>query len=560
MAEHTHAAHSLRRSPVPAIFALATGLSGLVNIWEGFWGVRPAALEWMKNPLPFDASHHGRLLLFSCGLFLLLLSRGLYRRKRAAFLLVFGLLIFTPLLRLSHNFNWHYAFAQLILAAALFHWRAEFHALSDESSVRRAAVISAVMLLLLTAFGLASIHNHAGEISGERNFMRDLQCSLELIFLQGTDTLTPETPKAEAAFRVISEAGVFFGLVALALILRPVLPHRTRHWRNDEETRKILADYGRDPLDEFALLSDKRHFFSKSGRAVVSYALWRDVAVTLGDPVGAPSEARRAIAEFIGFCSAQDWNPVFYLVRTDYLRDYRATGFRIFKIAEDSRIDLPNLSLAGRKFQGLRTAHNKLSKTGWRVQWFEGKNLSPDVRREMDAISSSWLTARGAIEMTFDLGSLSPESLHPADVAILRDENGMAVAFATWLPYAQGRGRSLDMMRHVPEKRNVMDTLVVACLMDCRERGICEISLGNAPLANLEQREMDSLEERAVRLLYERFDSYYGYRSLFEFKNKFHPQWNGRYLAYRGVPHLLPAMAAIVRVHLPAGLTKFLRS
>lgn len=552
--------HPARRSRVPAILALAVGFSGLINVWEGIWGRHSQALEWMEGFPIFDTSHHGRLLLFSGGLFLLLLSRGLYRRKRAAFLLALGLLIFTPLLHLSHSFNWHDALAQLILAAALFHWRAEFRALSDESSVRWAIIISAVMLVLLTAFGLASFHKYAAEISGDRGFLHDLQCSLELIFLQSTDTLTPEGSKAEAAFRAISEAGILFGLAALVLFLRPVLPHRTRHWRNAGKAREILANHGRDPLDEFAFLPDKRHFFSADGGALVSYALWRDVAVTLGDPEGAPSEARKAIGEFISFCSAQDWNPVFYLARADYLKDYRAAGFRIFKIAEDSRIDLPDLSLAGRKFQGLRTAHNKLARLGWRVQWLEGKSLTPDVLREMETISAAWLAARGAIEMTFDLGSLAPESLHPADAAILRDETGKALAFATWLPYAQGHGRSLDMMRHEPANRNVIDTLIIACLMDCRERGIREVSLGNAPLANLEQREMDSLEERAVRLLYERFDRYYGYRSLFEFKNKFHPRWSGRYLAYRGVPYLLPAMAAIVRVHLPAGLTKFLRS
>ncbi len=556
-----HASSAARRSRVPTILALAVGLSGVINVWEGIWSKQFTFLEWMEEFLPFDISQHGRMLLFCGGLFLLLLSRGLYRRKRAAFLLTFGLLALSPLLHLSNGFNWHHAIAQLFLAAALFHWRAEFRALSDESSVRWAVVITAAMLALLTVFGMVSFHTYAGQISGERTFWRDLQCSLELIFLQSTDTLTPEGSHAEIAFRSISEVGVIFGITALFLFLRPVLPHRsTRHGRQCDKAAKIIAEHGNDPLDEFALLSDKRHFFTTNGSSMISYALWRDVAVTLGDPVGPPQQAGTAIAEFINFCSEQDWHPVFYLARRDYLHAYRKVGFRIFKIAEDSRINLCELTLAGRKFQGLRTAHNKLEKLGWSIQWLEGKNLPPDTLRELNIISSSWLAARGAIEMTFDLGSLAPPSLEPADIAILHDASGKALAFATWLPYAQAQCRSLDMMRHEPANRNVIDTLIVACLLDYRERGITEVSLGNAPLANLDQREMDSLEEKAVRLLYERFDQYYGYRSLFEFKNKFHPQWSGRYLAYRGVPYLLPAMAAIARVHLPAGLTKFLRS
>lgn len=558
MAEGAHGS-SARRSRVPAILAFAVGLSGLINVWEGLWAKEPAVLDWMQEFLPFDISQHSRMLLLSGGLFLLLLSRGLYRRKRAAFVLTLALLAISPLLHLSSAFDWHHAVAQLALAAALFYWRGEFRALSDESSVRWAIVISVAMVVLLTAFGFASFHAYGSQISGQRTLWRELQCSLELIFLQSTDTLTPEGQQAAVVFRTISEAGVLFGLTALVLFLRPVLPHRTRHWRQPETARKIIDSHGIDPLDEFALLPDKRHFVS-SGGTLVSYALWRDMAVTLGDPVGAPGQARAAVAEFIAFCARQDWCPVFYQVRADYLKEYRAAGFRIFKIAEDSRIDLPAFALAGRKFQGLRTAHNKLAKQGWTVDWLEGKKLPPAVLGELADISSAWLAARGAIEMTFDLGSLSPESLDPADVAILRDAAGRALAFATWLPYARRKGRSLDMMRHRPTDRNVIDSLIVGCLTAYRDRGIGEISLGNAPLANLDQREIDSLEEKAARLLYERFDQYYGYRSLFEFKNKFHPQWSGRYLAYRGVPNLLPAVAAILRVHLPEGLAKFLRS
>lgn len=555
-----HVTPTAPRSRVPAILALAVGLSGFINIWEGIWAKQFSLLQWMEEFLPFDILQHGRMLLFCGGLFLLLLSRGLYRRKRAAFLLTLGFLVLSPLLHLSNGLSWHHAVIQLSLAATLLYWRTEFRALSDESSVRWAFIISIVMLALLTIFGMVSLHTYAAQISGERTFWRDLQCSLELIFLQSTDTLTPEGSHAEIAFRSISSVGVIFGITILILFLRPVLPHRARHGRQYDEAKKIIAAYGNDPLDEFALLPDKRHFLTADGHAMISYVLWRDVAVTLGDPVGVPANAGTAIAEFISFCTEQDWHPVFYLARRDYLQDYRAAGFRIFKIAEDSRINLPELTLAGRKFQGLRTAQNKLAKLGWSVQWLEGKNLPPDTLQELSTISSSWLAARGAIEMTFDLGSLAPPSLDPADVAILRDAAGQALAFATWLPYAQRKGRSLDMMRHEPAHRNVIDTLMVACMLEYRERGIEEISLGNAPLANLDQREMDSLEEKAVRLLYERFDQYYGYRSLFEFKNKFHPQWSGRYLAYRGVPYLLPAMAAIVRVHLPTGLTKFLRS
>jgi hypothetical protein len=62
------------------------------------------------------------------------------------------------------------------------------------------------------------------------------------------------------------------------------------------------------------------------------------------------------------------------------------------------------------------------------------------------------------------------------------------------------------------------------------------------------------------RSRFERFDRYYGYKSLFEFTKKFHPMWRGRHVAYRSVAQLVPAAATIVRVHLPNALFKDIRS
>jgi phosphatidylglycerol lysyltransferase len=105
-----------------------------------------------------------------------------------------------------------------------------------------------------------------------------------------------------------------------------------------------------------------------------------------------------------------------------------------------------------------------------------------------------------------------------------------------------------------------MDALIAESLLDFQRRGLSQASLGNAPLANVESGSIDSLEEKVIRYLFEQFDAYYGYKSLFEFKKKFHPIWRGRHVAYCSVAYLLPAAAAIVRVHLPSGFFKYIRS
>jgi len=122
----------------------------------------------------------------------------------------------------------------------------------------------------------------------------------------------------------------------------------------------------------------------------------------------------------------------------------------------------------------------------------------------------------------------------------------------------------LDLMRGGEEARNggLMDFLILECISRFREQGVTEVSLGNAPLADV-RAEGDvepNRQERATRFLFENFDRFYGYKSLFRFKRKYHPDWQGRYLAYPpGTP--LPMLGlAITGVHLPDGFRALIKS
>ena len=141
---------------------------------------------------------------------------------------------------------------------------------------------------------------------------------------------------------------------------------------------------------------------------------------------------------------------------------------------------------------------------------------------------------------------------------------GRVEAFATWHSYAQGKGRTLDLMRGCAEARSggLMDFLILESIAHFQQTGVEEISLGNAPLADVRGEDDGELtgREKATRFIFENFDKYYGYKSLFSFKKKYHPVWQGRYLAYpAGVP--LPMVGlAVAGVHLPSGFRALLKS
>ena len=163
--------------------------------------------------------------------------------------------------------------------------------------------------------------------------------------------------------------------------------------------------------------------------------------------------------------------------------------------------------------------------------------------------------------MTFDLGSFDIDLIREHGVAIVRNPEGRIETFATWFPYDQGKGYCLDLMRGRAEARDVMDFLIVEAIDHFKALGVEEISLGNAPLANVNAEQgLENPGERAVKFLFDNFNQLYGYKSLFDFKRKYHPDWQGRYIAYRPRVRLAMIGLAVAGVHLPRGFMGMLRS
>jgi lysylphosphatidylglycerol synthetase-like protein (DUF2156 family) len=161
--------------------------------------------------------------------------------------------------------------------------------------------------------------------------------------------------------------------------------------------------------------------------------------------------------------------------------------------------------------------------------------------------------------MTFDMGSYSLDEIRRHGAAVALDVSGRPIAFATWRPFARGQGRTLDLMRTLPQARSIMDFVLVESIAHFRDLGINDISLGVAPLASARPSPSSPVaEEKLVRFLFRNLDHIYGYKSLFEFKRKYRPEWRERYVAYRRGVHLPLVGWALLRVHAPEGFWKFL--
>lgn len=555
--------HSAPRARgMPRALGLMVAGMGLAQISVALFPGEARYLQGIEPWTPFHIHFGSRALLLAAGVSLLALGRGIARRKRAAWWLAIGALGAGPLLHLGLDFSWRGALASAVPLVLLFKARRLFTARSDAASLRFAGGLAAGSAGALLAFGWVVLETHSIELEGKHNNIARIQAVAELVFLQSSDTLVARTPQAQTALYAISFAGAATVLLVILAALRPVLETPRPTVRETERARRIAQAEGRDPLNEFALADDKRLFFTRDGRSFVAYALWRNFALTLADPIGPVEGRRTSIREFIDFCEAQDWEPVFYETPTESTEDYAAEGFTVFKIGECAVISLPEFSLAGKKYQDLRTARSRAGREGLTLHWLTpGIPPEPALAAELRAVSDGWLARKRGGEMAFDLGAFSEEEIIARGAAVATGAGGRVEAFATWLPYRSGAGRCLDLMRSRPEVPGAMDFVIVESLLAFQAQGLAEASLANAPLANIRPASAgDSRHERAVRYVYENFNRIYGYKNLFHFKKKYYPRWSGRHLAYRHRGDLPFIACAIVAIHSPGGLWRILRS
>jgi lysylphosphatidylglycerol synthetase-like protein (DUF2156 family) len=548
------------------ILVAAVLIIGLINLFEAMMPKSTDVIDWMQQWMPLGVSEDSRLLLLLSGISLIGLARGLGRRKQIAWWLTVALLTISVALHLTRAFDWHHSVAASVLLIPLIRWRKDFIARSDAPSVRLGLWAAPPVFLALVVFGTLTIHNlgESGKLPEPIDWSRSAKESITATLGGSRKSHGSSSDELERFLGRLRFAGIGCGTVVLLLLLRPVLAKRAQI-STDEERKKaagIIARHGRDPSDPFTLLTDKRYFFHSSGEGFVAYASWREMAVALADPI-CPEEIRaELIQQFVTFCHGQDWTPIYYGTGSDHRALYEQAGLITFKVGEDARIPLADFSLAGGKFQNLRTARNKATKEGLTFRWYDpSAGVDHGLEAQLHLLSDTWLNSKSGGEMTFDLGTFSIADIRERGCAVVLKPDGKVECFATWIPYSQGSGRTLDLMRGSGSPGGIMDFLILESIDHFKTENVTEISLGNAPLANTEKDpEKLSRQERSVKIIFDHFDRFYRYKSLFDFKRKYHPAWKGRYLAYPPGTLLARIGLAIAAVHLPGGFRGLLKS
>ncbi|HNM44222.1 phosphatidylglycerol lysyltransferase domain-containing protein, partial [Plasticicumulans sp.] len=297
-----------------------------------------------------------------------------------------------------------------------------------------------------------------------------------------------------------------------------------------------------------ARVGDKAILTSPDGDGFLMYAVQGRAWIAMGDPLGTPAE-RRELAWRLRE-RAETWAgwTVFYQASPAHLDLYVELGLSLLKIGEEARVELSTFTLDGAARKNLRNTRNRLVRDGYGFRVVPAGEV-PALLGQLQAVSDAWLDGKQTREKGFSLGRFEAGYLGGGPVAVI-EHAGRIVAFANLWCGAQHAELSVDLMRFADDApAGAMDALFVELLLWGKAEGYAWFNLGMAPLAGLHARALAPLWNRFGALVFGRGERFYNFRGVRQYKEKFGPVWEPRYLAAPGglrLPRVLAAVTTLI--------------
>lgn len=536
--------------------ALLTGSMGFVNLWSSVFPGDPTRLEWLDFFMPIEIRAEAHVFSAMCGFLLLMMAVNLKRRKRMAWWITLGTCTVSIVSHLIKGWDYEECILAIVLMTQLLIMRKEFTARSDRPSVAQGVRHFGAALLFSLMYGSAGFYILDGHFSireGEKiiqhyNFgiKAAIVQTLGVFFTADNVGLVPETIYATWFVHSIYAVGSLTILYAIGMLLRPVL------LKNSAKADRILAEtiinkYGQSSLARLALLSDKEYYFSPSGRSVIAFVVKGRSAIVLGDPIGPEDDRLEILYSFRQFCRLNDWFPAFYEVGDEQLDYYRAMGWHWIQIGEEAIVDLSKFHLKGKSNQSLRTAVNRLTKTGHRFVVYEPPN-SAELIAELKPVSDEWLKQKNGSEKQFSIAWFDRDYLQNYKIAVVYDANDRIVAFSNLLSGYNKKEVTIDLMRYRADVENgTMEFLFVSLLQHFKSEHHETLSFSLSPLAGVGATTTSPAIEKGLRRFVKYLNRFYNFNGLHQFKHKFQPDWEPRYLVFPNHQSLPEIALGLVR-------------
>lgn len=540
----------LNRKYITRSVALLVFASGVLNITSAIWSFAPHRLRFLETLLPIEVANFSRTLTLLIGFFLLYLARSLWFRKYRAWLLSVGLIVLSLILHLTKGLDVEESVTLLVPLGALVLFRNEFVVQSGRLEFFTGARNALLILATLFIYAVLGFYILNGQFSHPVNFntiRRDYEYSILGI---GHDTLIPKTRQA----RWFEDSLSVVGFVAVLLTISSVFaPSVLKDEPTDEErstAQKLVLAHSENSTDYLTLMDDKQYFFSPTKLSYIAYKIRRGVAVVLGGPIGVDIEKQSLVETFSASMSLRGLTPVFYNSTEQQKKFTELIGMKSLKIGEEAIISTMTFSLDGAHMKDVRNAVSRMEREGISYEWHPLDQVPWHIIIQVDQLHGQWLSKKKAPPLTFsvDFYPFPPEQ--HAWLLVVRSREGKLFGVLSFFPYQKNTGLVLESMlraQHAPN--GMVEAAIVDSIRFAKEHEISNLSLGVAPLANVNAQESTGLINKSTQFVFRNINQIYRYQPLFEFKQKFSPTWQPKYLSYKSDTQLPAIALALLQVH-----------
>lgn len=501
---------------VPYLISIMVFVNGLILLVSSATPALPERLELIRTFISLPLVETSHLLSSVAGVGLLIVAHGLYRKLNGAYMLAIALCLSGALFSLLKGIDYEEGFILLTTALTLFASRREFYrhtSLMDSpfTAASLTAILGAVGAMMWMIFFSYKHVEYANDLWWKFAYRADASRSLR------------------------SAVGVTVTLFALGIyrLLRPPKQRPNKPSVDDLTKAELIIQKQDTTTAQLALLGDKRLLFSNDGDAFLMYGIHGASWISMGDPVGPANEAEELAWQLREMADSSGGRIAFYQARPATLPIYIDMGLVPIKIGEEGLVILDRFSMEGASKKHLRYACNKAERDGLELEIIPKANV-PGHLESLRLISTTWLASKNTQEKSFSLGSFVPDYILRNDVALIR-KHGKLIAFATLMSTDTHGEASLDLMRYLPDTpASTMEFLFIRLMQHFKAEGFRSFTLGMAPLSGLEAHYLAPLWYHFGDLIYNRGERFYNFQGLRQFKEKFDPVWEPRYLVSEG--------------------------
>lgn len=513
------------------LIVLLTVLMGAANLVTAVTPALADRFAVVNRFLPLEVHYGSHLTHALTGFALFLLADGLHRRKRTAWWMSLIVLTLSSANHLVRGLDYELALVAAGLAIWIFVQRSNFQARSDLPSIWQGLRVLAFSIIFSFFYGVAGFYL----LDRHFNVNFAVLPAIRQTFIMFTQFYDPGLTPLTRFGRYFVDSLFVVGATTLGysawMLARPVLVRQPSSADERRRAAQIVEAHGYTSLARFALFDDKSYFFSEGG-SVVAYVVKGGVALVLGDPIGPAADRDEVVRSFLLLCRRNDWRPSFLDARPENLERYRKAGFLDLCIGQEAIVDLSSFTLEGSENKTIRNTWNKLAKKGFTVRALEPP-VCDEVIDQLQAISDDWLMAMHGAEKHFTVGYFDRDYLRNCTILVVYDPQDQPVAFTNIVPEYQASEVSIDLMRHFHgAEPGTMEYLFISTFFWAREKGYLSFSLGLSALSGIGLHNDDPAIEKALKFIFEHMNQFYNFKGLHNFKEKFHPHWEPRYLVY----------------------------